>query len=74
MSNYATQNTNNENVKHCVSIIFLLNSPNTKGKHLALNFSQNCLQIRLAPALRGKVMAHGDRRCEKDKDSEKQST
>lgn len=48
MSNYATQNTNNENVKHCVTIIFLLNCPCTKGKLLSLNFSQHCLQIRLA--------------------------
>ena len=64
----------NENVKLCISIMVFLNSPNTKGTLLALNFSQDCLVITLAPALREKVMAHGDRRCEKDKDSGKQST
>lgn len=39
----------NENVKHCVSIILLLN---TKGTLLALKFSQDCLQITLALVLR----------------------
>lgn len=41
---------------------------------LALNVLREHLQITETLALRGKVMAHGDRRCEKDKDREKQST
>lgn len=48
---------------------------NTKDIHLAVNFSSDCLAITLAPSLRGKVMmAHGGGRCEKDKDSGKEST
>lgn len=58
----------NEKVKDRVSIMLLLHQT-PRAQFLALYFSRDCLQITLAPALRGEVVAHGDRRCENDKDS-----